>query len=58
MNKQFQVAQASGAGNPNSAAPARIFFGFRRGAQRRSGGVANGDFLRDGQAAVALGAAT
>src|SRR5882757_7636744 len=25
MNKQFQVAQASGAGNSNSAAPARIF---------------------------------
>src|SRR6266446_10533093 len=25
MNKQFQVAQASGTGNPNSAAPARIF---------------------------------
>src|SRR5258706_906493 len=25
MNKQFQVAQASGAGNPNSAAPPRIF---------------------------------
>src|SRR6266446_8708868 len=25
MNKQFQVAQASGTGNPNNAAPARIF---------------------------------